>query len=93
MKRQHKPVSGPFYTPAMQAWMHGYEPVIAQEMAANAKITQGVARSAMANTEMRAAGVKGGWGAGTIPGGLSNRSDPGKAGMIRKPSQLEGRKA
>jgi hypothetical protein len=76
-----------FYTPDLRAWLNGYEPVIAAEMAGDRK-AKGDAIGAAKQTARRmviptAIDI----GRGTIPG-LSAKSDPAKAGRIRKASHL-----
>jgi hypothetical protein len=75
-----------FYTPAMQAWLGGYEPVLAAQIAAD-HLARATAKSAAANTKQRMEGTKKGWGSGTVHG-LSSKPDPAKAGRIKKASKL-----
>lgn len=80
-----------FYTAEMQAWLGGYEPVLAQELSADRRAQGnrvGAAKQTARRMEAAAQGID--YGNGTILG-LSRRvtaNDPGKAGRIKKPSTL-----
>jgi len=80
-----------FYTPAMQAWLGGYEPVAAQQ-AIDDKRGQGniVQAAKQSRRRMELAGKEIPFGRGTLAGlsKKSNPNDPAKAGRIRKASKL-----
>ncbi len=73
-----------FYTPAMRAWLHGYQPVLADQMLAG----RSAVRDREAASRSRDAQIENGtgWGTGTLSA-LSNKSDPGKARVPAKPKK------
>jgi hypothetical protein len=67
MKKQ--PYDGPYFTAAMQAWMGGYEPVLAaRDLASKYRHCSALGKANASKQRTAQAESKKGWGNGTIDG-------------------------
>lgn len=80
MKRQrptegwpHEQPGHVFYTPALQRWLNGYVPVVADQMLAGRSAVRDSMNSIASREKQMATGV--GWGTGSI-GALSDKPNP-----------------